>query len=76
MCASAVLERMLRRTRLAVTSGELIDLFVADGLSAGDRFPFAGLVVPDFDRVFLNMLPVVQPLHGQRVVERYRAWRN
>ncbi len=46
---------------------EDVDLFVTDGLGGGDFLPgFAG---PDLDCIFLDVLAVVEPLHGERAVE-------
>ena len=60
---------MFRRTRAAVWAGEALDALVADGVVGGDGFP--GGAVPHFDAEGLDVLAVVEPLHGQRTIEGY-----
>ena len=46
---------------------EDVDLFVADGVGVDERLPCA--VLPGFDGVVLDVLAVVEPLHGDGAVE-------
>ena len=48
---------------------ECVDLLVADRLGLGDGFPSVLGVFPYLDGIFLDVLAVVEPLHGERVVE-------
>ena len=67
MAAASVLERMLRRTRVAVT-GEKISIFLWPmACACGDGLPC--VLRPYIDRVFLNALAVIEPLHGECAVE-------
>jgi len=64
---ASALERMLRRTRAAVTAGNASIFLLADGLRSGDGLPHG--TGPDVDGVFLNALTVVEPFHGEGAVE-------
>src|ERR1700749_3731386 len=51
---------------------KLIDLLVADGLPFSNFFPGVFRFAPNLNGIFLHVLAVVEPLHGDGVIEGYR----
>ena len=46
---------------------KLIDSLVSEGMAADHGDPFSMAI--NFDGILLNVLSIVQPLHGKRVIE-------